>query len=85
MTKQIGPEQEEILKPLGVVGKKLARIRKAEDLIMTEAHDLIRNGFARNISGLRLSKASGLSLPRVYQIRQEVDKDVEQTQTTTQS
>lgn len=77
MTKKIGPEQEEHLKKLTTARKRLQRLRAKEDDAMREVHTLIRDGFHEyNISGLKLATASGLSLPRVYQVRNEEPNDV---------
>ena len=72
MTKKIGPEQEEHLKALGVARNKLQRVRKTEADAMKEVHALIRGGFDIGISGLKLAQYSGLSQPRVYQVRDEI-------------
>ncbi|QZE10560.1 hypothetical protein SEA_SCOOBYDOOBYDOO_245 [Mycobacterium phage ScoobyDoobyDoo] len=72
MTKKIGPEHVQHLKALGAAKGKLIRARLKEAEAMREVHDLIREGFAMNISGIKLSDASGLSLPRVYQVRDEM-------------
>jgi hypothetical protein len=69
MTKKVGPEQQQHLDQLEQAKAKLRRIRSREDEAMKEVHDLIKTGFDMDISGNKLSKASGLSLPRVYQIR----------------
>lgn len=71
MTKKIGPEQEAHLKALNQASAKLMRAREREDEVMREVHELIRNGFRLNISGIKLADASKLSLPRVYQIRED--------------
>ena len=70
--KKIGPEQVAHLKALNAARAKLQRARESEERAMHEVHELIRDGFEMDMSGLKLSKASGLSLPRVYQIRDEV-------------
>lgn len=72
MTKKIGPEQHEHLKALSTAKNKLQRVREREDEAMREVHDKIREGFRMDISGIKLAKASGLSLPRVYQVRDEM-------------
>jgi hypothetical protein len=45
------------------------RRRAAFDAGDAELRQLIREGFAQGIPGDRLADAAGLSLPRVYQIR----------------
>ncbi|ASZ74796.1 hypothetical protein KHO57_gp108 [Mycobacterium phage Phabba] len=80
MTKKIGPEQHEHLKALSTAKNKLQRVREREDEAMREVHDKIREGFRMDISGIKLAKASGLSLPRVYQVRDEMQRDDEEAQ-----
>lgn len=83
MTKKVGPEQQEHLDALSVLRNKLQRIRRTEDEVMKNVHDHIRKGFEMDISGVKLSKASGMSLPRVYQIREEKPASVDSDQTAT--
>jgi hypothetical protein len=45
------------------------RRRAAFDAGDAELRRLIREGFEEGISGEKLAEAAGLSLPRVYQIR----------------
>jgi hypothetical protein len=45
------------------------RRRAAFDAADAELRQLIREGFDQCIAGAQLADASGLSLPRVYQIR----------------
>ena len=45
------------------------RRRAAFDAADAEMRLLIREGFEEGISGEKLAEAAGLSLPRVYQIR----------------
>ncbi len=45
------------------------RRRAAVDQAEAELHRLIREGFEQGISGEKLAAAAGLSVPRVYQIR----------------
>ncbi|MHA3021289.1 hypothetical protein ACXPWS_13650 [Mycobacterium sp. BMJ-28] len=53
--------------------KRAARRRERQQGKLREADDelrsLIREGFAKGLSGDQLAKAAGLSVPRVYQIR----------------
>lgn len=53
--------------------KRAARLRERQQDKLRDADDelrrLIREGFEQGISGERLAKAAGLSVPRVYQIR----------------
>lgn len=51
------------------VAKRRDRRRLAFDEADTELRRLIREGFENGIPGEQLAKASGLSVPRVYQIR----------------
>ncbi|ACH62216.1 hypothetical protein MYRNA_249 [Mycobacterium phage Myrna] len=75
MTKKIGPEQHEHLKALGTAKNKLQRVREREEEAMRDVHNMIREGFRMDISGIKLAKASGLSLPRVYQVRDEMNRE----------
>jgi hypothetical protein len=45
------------------------RRRAALDAADEELRRLIREGFEQGISGEKLAEAAGLSVPRVYQIR----------------
>jgi hypothetical protein len=45
------------------------RRRDAYDDADAELRRLIREGFEQGIAGERLAKAAGVSVPRVYQIR----------------
>lgn len=76
MTKKVGPEQVEHLKSLADAKSELQRAREHEGEAMRRVHDMIREGFQMDISGIKLAKASGLSLPRVYQVREEVARQV---------
>lgn len=71
MTKKVGPEQEVILSSLESARDVLAEIRGKENEVMKEIHTLLREGFRRDISGIKLGKAAGLSPARVYQVREE--------------
>jgi hypothetical protein len=49
--------------------KLRARRRAAVDEADAELRRLIREGFEQGIPGEKLAEAAGLSVPRVYQIR----------------
>ena len=49
--------------------KLRARRRGAFDAADAELRQLIREGFDQGIAGEQLAEAAGLSVPRVYQIR----------------
>ncbi|HUH71701.1 MAG TPA: hypothetical protein VLZ05_24180 [Mycobacterium sp.] len=49
--------------------KSRERRRAALDDADAELRRLIREGFEQGISGEKLAEAAGLSVPRVYQIR----------------
>jgi hypothetical protein len=53
--------------------RRAAKVRErrqaATDEADTELRRLIRAGFEQGISGEKLAEAAGLSVPRVYQIR----------------
>jgi hypothetical protein len=49
--------------------KTRERRRGAFDEADAELRRLIREGFGQGIAGERLAEAAGLSVPRVYQIR----------------
>jgi hypothetical protein len=51
------------------VAKMRQRRRAALDEADDELRQLIREGFEQSISGEKLAEAAGLSVPRVYQIR----------------
>lgn len=66
--------EDKHLAKLATAQNKLNVARKAEADSLREVHELIREGFSKQISGLKLAHNSGLSLPRVYQIRDEKAK-----------
>jgi hypothetical protein len=51
-----------------------ANANGAFDAADAELRRLIREGFKQGISGEQLAEASGLSVPRVYQIRDGIRK-----------
>ena len=60
------------MEQLGLI-RRAARLRDrrraAFDDADNELRQLIREGFEQGISGERIAEAAGLSVPRVYQIR----------------
>jgi hypothetical protein len=56
-----------------VLIRRAAKMRQRRRAALDEADDelrqLIREGFEQGISGETLAEAAGLSVPRVYQIR----------------
>jgi hypothetical protein len=71
VTKKVGPDQQEHLDALGAARDKMMRARDVEKKAMQHVHELVRQGFEKDISGVKLSRYSGLSQPRIYQIQRE--------------
>lgn len=70
-------EQYRHLKAVRDARHKLTRARTLEKSALRNLHTLIRDGFKQEIGGPKLADASGLSLPRVYQIRNQEHADAE--------
>jgi hypothetical protein len=68
VTKKLTEDQEAILAVLEGKGAVLAKARELQEVCMHAVHEEIRKGFRAGISGYKLSKASGMSLPRIYQL-----------------
>ena len=71
MTKKVEALQAELLEQLAAERDVLQDLRAKEDESKDRVWDLVRRGFAMDVSGVKLSKASGLSQSRIYQIRDE--------------
>ena len=71
MTKKVEAPQAELLEQLVAERDVLQDLRAKEDESKDRVWDLVRRGFAMDVSGVKLSKASGLSQSRIYQIRDE--------------
>lgn len=70
-TKELDPVHEEHLNALIEAHDRLVEARRAQKEYLRDVHNLISEGFKSGIGGPNLAKASGLSLPRVYQIREQ--------------
>jgi hypothetical protein len=71
MTKKVDVPQAELLEELTKERDVLQKLRTKEDDSKERVWALVRRGFEMDVSGVKLSKASGLSQSRVYQIRDE--------------
>ena len=71
MTKKVDVPQAELLQELTKERDVLQKLRTKEDDAKERVWALVRRGFEMDVSGVKLSKASGLSQSRVYQIRDE--------------
>jgi hypothetical protein len=75
MTKKVDVPQAELLEELTKERDVLQDLRAREDESKDRVWALVRRGFGMDVSGVKLSKASGLSQSRVYQIRDEADAE----------
>lgn len=73
MTKKVDAPQAELLEELAKERDVLMKLRAKEDASKDRVWALVRQGFDMDVSGVKLSKASGLSQSRVYQIRDEAE------------
>lgn len=75
MAKKLTSDQEAIVSALEVEGRDLAEVRSRAEVAMKAVHARVIQGFRAGISGYKLAKASGMSLPRIYQLRPDKEED----------
>lgn len=71
MTKKVDEDQAALLRELAEAREVLQDIRRQEDVAKERVWELVSRGFEMDVSGVKLSRESGLSQTRVYQIREE--------------
>lgn len=77
MAKQVEPEQASLLAELEAEREVLQELRAREDESKERVWALIVKGFRSGVSGVKLSRSSGLSQSRIYQIRDETNAQEE--------
>ena len=77
MATEIGPEQEEHLEALSTARDRLQQAQAVEDEATRHFRSLIRAGKKKSIDAAKLAQASGLSVPRIYQLLKQSDENAQ--------